>query len=83
MLIKVELLKKETNMLVGGLAEHEFETAALKLSTLMSAGRNDQKPEKWTDAMFAGLPSTLTINEPFDEFLERANKLSLQEAGNG
>lgn len=74
MLIEVELLKKESLQVIGGL--REYETAAMKLSTLMSAAKSDVDPDKWTDAYFMGLPSTLTVNEPFSSFVARVNQLS-------
>lgn len=80
MLIELELLKKESNMIIGA-NSHEYEKCAIKLSTLMSAGKNDQRPDEWTDAMFAGLPSTLTVNEPFDKFIKRVDELTLRYNG--
>lgn len=81
LLIKLSLLKKETNMLVGGYAAHEFEECAIKLSTLMSAGPNEQKPDKWTDVMFMGLPSTVTVEEEFHSFVDRVNNLHVKFQG--
>jgi hypothetical protein len=74
MLIEVELLKKESLQVIGGL--REYETVAMKLSTLMSVAKSDVDPEKWTDAYFMGLPSTLTVNEPFASFVAKVNSLS-------
>lgn len=74
MLIEVELLKKESLQVIGGL--REYEKVAMKLSTLMSAAKSDIDPENWTDAYFMGLPSTLTVNEPWSSFVFRVNSLS-------
>lgn len=80
MLLRMELLKKESTQIILGAPE--YERCAIQVRTLMSAGPHSTNP-KWTEAFFEGLPSTFTINEQWEDFTNRANNLTLFHQSGG
>ncbi len=80
MLIRVELLKKESTQIIGGIPE--YERCAMRVGMLLSAGENTARPNEHTDALFEGFP-VLVVNEPWEQFARRVNDLILYERSGG
>lgn len=73
MLIEVELLKKESLQVIGGL--REYETAAIRLDHLVSCGHSSYGDDH-CDALFRGFQSPFTVKESFRSFVDRSTALA-------
>lgn len=81
MLIELRLIKKDSQMIVGGAPE--FEDCAMRLDYCVSMGRHDANPG-YSEIFFKGFGQPLLVAEPYEELLARVNKLATQYgAGRG
>ena len=74
MLIELKLIKKDSQMIIGGTPE--FEDCAVRLDYLVSVGKHYPNPD-YCEAFFKGFGQPLTVAEPYKEFLKRATDLAL------
>lgn len=74
MLIELKLVKKDSQMIIGG--SPEFEDCAVRLDYMVSAGKHDQNND-YCEVFFKGFNQPLLVAEPYNEFIKRATKLAL------
>lgn len=74
MLIELRLVKKDSQMIIGG--EPEFEDCAVRLDYMVSLGKHDAN-DKYCEVFFKGFGQPLLVAEPYKDFLARSTKLAL------
>lgn len=75
MVIDLKLVKKDSQMIVGGTPE--FEDCVIRLDYFVSAGRDEQNKD-YCQVLFKGFASPLVVAEPFDDFVARLKALANQ-----